>query len=261
MPSSAPTLRKASAETRVVLLTGCAQVVLAPEINAATIRLLTRLGVEVVVPRNDGCCGALTHHMGYHEQAMASARTNLKAWGEEIAAGGLDAIVINASGCGTTVKDYGFMFRTEPEREQAEQISALTQDISEFLTRIGYQPTRPAPGLTVAYHSACSLQHGQGITAEPKALLRAAGFAMVEPHEPHICCGSAGTYNMLQPEIADRLRTRKIGNLQATGADLVAAGNIGCITQLSDAGLPVIHTVQLLDWIAGGPEPAGLPRH
>ncbi len=246
---------------RVVLLTGCAQVVLAPEINAATIRLLTRLGVEVVVPRNDGCCGALTHHMGYHEQAMASARTNLKAWGEEIAAGGLDAIVINASGCGTTVKDYGFMFRTEPEREQAEQISALTQDISEFLTRIGYQPTRPAPGLTVAYHSACSLQHGQGITAEPKALLRAAGFAMVEPHEPHICCGSAGTYNMLQPEIADRLRTRKIGNLQATGADLVAAGNIGCITQLSDAGLPVIHTVQLLDWIAGGPEPAGLPRH
>ncbi len=240
---------------RVALLTGCAQIVLAPEINAATIRLLNRLGVEVVVPPNAGCCGALTHHMGQHDQAIASARANLKAWNPL----DLDAVIINASGCGTMVKDYGFLFRTEPEREQAERISALTQDISEFLVKLGYAPTRPAPGLTVAYHSACSLQHGQQITAEPKALLRTAGFTVVEPVEPHICCGSAGTYNILQPEIADRLRARKLDHLHNTRPDLVAAGNIGCITQLSGGGLPVMHTVQLLDWMAGGPQPAGLP--
>jgi len=247
---------------RVALLTGCAQQVLAPSINEATIRLLTRLGVEVVVAEGAGCCGALTHHMGRHEPAMASARANIAAWSREIEGAGLDAVVINASGCGTTVKDYGHMFRSEPEpwRERAAKVSALACDISELLTRLDYAPTREKPGLTVAYHSACSLQHGQQITAEPKALLRRAGFTVVEPVEGHICCGSAGTYNLLQPEIAAQLRARKLENLAATRPDLVAAGNIGCLTQLAGGGLPMVHTVELLDWMAGGPVPAGLPK-
>ena len=247
---------------RVALLAGCAQQVLAPEINTATIRLLTRMGVEVVVAEGAGCCGALTHHMGRHDPAMASAQANIEAWGKEIDGDGLDAIVINASGCGTTVKDYGFMFRTaaEPLRARAEQVSAMTVDISEFLSRIGYTPTREPPGLTVAYHSACSLQHGQQVTLEPKTLLATAGFTVVEPADPHLCCGSAGTYNLMQPEIATRLRDRKLDTLRATGPDLVAAGNIGCITQLGGSGLPVVHTIELLDWMAGGPAPEGLGR-
>ncbi len=245
---------------RVALLTGCAQQVLAPEINEATIRLLTRLGIEVVIPRGMGCCGALTHHMGKHEPAMAAARANLAAWSAEAEGEGLDAVIINTSGCGTTVKDYGFMFRAEPEpwRGRAERISALAMDVSEYLSRIGYAPTRPAPALTVAYHAACSLQHGQKITVEPKALLRKAGFTVVEPAEEHLCCGSAGTYNMMQPAIATRLRERKLANLAARRPDLVAAGNIGCITQLSGGDFPLVHTIELLDWMAGGPAPASL---
>jgi glycolate oxidase iron-sulfur subunit len=249
-------------KARVALLAGCAQRVIAPDINAATIRLLTRLGCEVVVADGAGCCGSLNHHMGQHDRAMALARTNIEAWSREIDNAGLDAVVINTSGCGTTVKDYGFMFRSESDaiREQAERIAGLAVDVTEFLTRIGYTPTRPAPGLTVAYHSACSLQHGQQITNQPKTLLRKAGFRVVEPAEAHLCCGSAGTYNMLQPAIATRLRTRKLRNIAKTKPDVVAAGNIGCITQLSDGASPVVHTVALLDWMAGGPRPAALPE-
>ncbi len=250
-------------QARVALLTGCAQQVLMPRINEATIRLLTRLGVEVVVSQGAGCCGALNHHIGQHDRAMTLARANITAWSREMAPGssGLDAIVINASGCGTTVKDYGFMFRceAEPWRSQADKIAGMTLDVTQFLMRLGYAPTRDAPGLTVAYHSACSLQHGQQVTAEPKTLLSRAGFRVVEPREPHICCGSAGTYNLLQPEIAGRLRDRKLGNLKAVKPDLIAAGNIGCITQLSGDQLPVVHTVELLDWMAGGPRPPGVP--
>ncbi len=246
---------------RVALLTGCAQQVLAPSINQATIRLLTRLGIEVVIAPGVGCCGALTHHMGMHDRAMATARAAIEGWSRELDGAGLDAIVINTSGCGTTVKDYGFMFRTEPEpwKSRAERVAALALDVSQYLARLGYAPTRPAPGLTVAYHSACSLQHGQQVTLEPKALLRAAGFGVVEPVEPHLCCGSAGTYNIVQPEIAGRLRARKLENLRAKAPDLVAAGNIGCITQLSGGGLPVVHTIELLDWMAGGPRPEAVP--
>jgi glycolate oxidase iron-sulfur subunit len=260
--AQAPQVHRAQGERRgrVALLAGCAQTVLAPAINEATIRLLTRLGIEVVIAPGVGCCGALTHHMGRHDQAMAAARAAIGGWSREIEGEGLDAILINTSGCGTTVKDYGFMFRAEPEpwRGRAEAVSALAADISQYLGRIGYAPTRAAPGLTVAYHSACSLQHGQRVTTEPKALLRAAGFTVVEPADPHLCCGSAGTYNIVQPEIAGRLRARKLETLAARQPDLVAAGNIGCITQLAGGGLPVVHTVELLDWMAGGPRPAGI---
>ncbi|HET6308981.1 MAG TPA: glycolate oxidase subunit GlcF [Rhodopila sp.] len=245
-------------KARVALLTGCAQQVLMPRINEATIRLLTRLGVEVVVSNGAGCCGALNHHMGQHDRAMALARANIEAWSAD---GDLDAVIINASGCGTTVKDYGFMFRSEPEalRAKAEKIAGMAVDVTEFLARFGYQPTKDAPGLTVAYHSACSLQHGQRVTAEPKTLLAKAGFRVVEPKEGHICCGSAGTYNMMQPEIAGQLRERKLGNLKATKPDLIAAGNIGCITQLAgEDSPPIVHTVELLDWMAGGPRPPGV---
>jgi len=262
-PSAAPRVHPAEGtrRARVALLAGCAQRVLDPEINDATIRLLTRLGVEVVVARAAGCCGALTHHMGRHEQSMAMARALIGAWTREIEGEGLDAIVVNTSGCGTTLKDYGFMFRSEapPWRERAERVASLAVDVSEFLARIGYAPTREPPGLTVAYHAACSLQHGQRVTAEPRALLRKAGFRVVDPAEGHLCCGSAGTYNILQPDIAARLRARKLENIRATRPDLIAAGNIGCLTQLAGGGLPAVHTVALLDWMAGGPRPAALP--
>ena len=246
---------------RVALLAGCAQQVLAPEINAATIRLLTRLGVEVVVHPAAGCCGALVHHMGRHEPAIAAAKRNVAAWMGELEGEGLDAVVINASGCGTTVKDYGFMLRGETAwAESAARISSITRDITEFLSAFGYSATRPPTGLRVTYHSACSMQHGQKITTLPKALLKSAGFAVADVPEGHLCCGSAGTYNLLQPEIAARLRARKLETIRSTRPDLVAAGNIGCIAQLSGEGIPVVHTVELLDWMAGGPVPGAIAR-
>ncbi len=245
---------------RVGILMGCAQQVLSPSINEATIRLLTRMGIEVVVTKGQGCCGALDHHMGHHDPAMRLARANIAAWTAEIEGEGLDAIVVNASGCGTTLKDYGHMFREEADAAAAARVAGLTADISEVLTRFGYTPTREAPGMTVAYHAACSLQHGQKITAEPKALLKAAGFTVKEPAEGHICCGSAGTYNLLQPEIAGQLKARKQANIARTGAAVIASGNIGCLTQLGDGAIPAVHTVELLDWMAGGPEPGGVTR-
>ena len=259
-PADAPRTHKAEGprRARVALLAGCAQPVLAPSINASAIRLLTRLGVEVVVAEGAGCCGALVHHMGRHAEALAAARANIAAWQAEITGKGLDAIIVTASGCGTMLKDYGFLLRTSAERKTAERISALTMDISEFLHRHGYAPTRPPPSIRLAYHAACSLQHGQSVTVEPKALLTRAGFTLVEPAEAHLCCGSAGTYNLLQPEIAHRLRARKLANLEETGAAAIAAGNIGCITQLATGRLPIVHPIELLDWMAGGPKPAAL---
>ncbi len=247
---------------RVAILTGCAQPVLEPGINEAAISLLTRLGVEVVVPQGEGCCGALVHHMGREEQALASAGRNVDAWMRQIDNGGLDAIVITASGCGTTIKDYGFMLRLDPAyAEKAARVSALAKDITEYLATLDLPEPARKPGLTVAYHSACSMQHGQKITRQPKELLARAGFVVKEPREGHLCCGSAGTYNIMQPEISARLRDRKVKNIEATGADIVATGNIGCITQIaSAANLPVVHTVKLLDWAYGGPKPAGVPE-
>jgi len=247
---------------RVALLNGCAQQVLAPEINEATIRLLRRHGCEVVVARGAGCCGALTHHMGLEKPAHAAAELNIRAWLREIEGDGLDAIVINASGCGTTVKDYGFMFRSDERlAEPAAKVSALTRDITELMDELGLGEQQALPPLTVVYHSACSLQHGQRVTEAPKALLRQAGFVVREPAEPHLCCGSAGTYNLLQPELARRLRDRKVANLERTGAAVVATGNIGCMAQIgAGSALPVVHTAELLDWATGGPPPKALAQ-
>jgi len=247
-------------KARVALLKGCAQSVLAPSINEAAIRLLTRKGHAVVLAAGEGCCGSLVHHMGRENQALAQARANIDAWTREIEGEGLDAILITASGCGTTVKDYGYMLRTDPAyAERAARVSALARDISEYLaSRDLGAPARPGR-LKVAYQAACSLQHGQKIVRQPKELLTKAGFAVRDIAEGHLCCGSAGTYNILQPELAARLRARKVANIEATGADVIATGNIGCMTQIAPAtALPVVHTVELLDWAHGGPVPAAL---
>ena len=243
---------------RVALLTGCAQQALAPEINAATIRLLTRHGFEVVVAKGAGCCGAINHHLGDRNQAFA--RANILAWASEMDGQGLDAIVINTSGCGTTVKDYGFMFRNDPELAgPAARISAIARDVSELMSGLDLDPIPALPHLRVAYHSACSLQHGQRITTAPKHLLKQAGFEVLDIPEGHLCCGSAGTYNLLQPEIAGRLRDRKLANIARTKPDVIAAGNIGCMTQIAGGtDVPVVHTVELLDWATGGPKPSAL---
>ena len=245
---------------RVALLNGCAQQVIAPGINEATIRLLTRHGCEVVVAAGAGCCGALVHHLGKADESHAAAKANIDAWTREIAGAGLDAIIVNTSGCGTTLKDYGFMLRSDPAYAgKAAAVSALARDVSEVMAELGLDAVAAPTGLTVAYHAACSLQHGQQIRAEPKALLTAAGFMVKEVPEGHLCCGSAGTYNLLQPEIAGELKARKVANILSTAPDLIAAGNIGCITQIaSGTGVPIVHTVELLDWATGGPKPAGL---
>jgi glycolate oxidase iron-sulfur subunit len=242
---------------RVALLAGCVQPVLRPEINAATIRLLNRLGVEVVVPEGAGCCGALGHHMGFTDQSHRLARANIEAWRKT---GDLDAILMTASGCGTTVKDYGYMFRTDPDlKSAAAEVSAKTRDVTEYLAELGIPSTAMPRNLRVAYHSACSMQHGQKISEPPRALLKAAGFDLVEIPEGHICCGSAGTYNLLQPELSSQLRERKAANIARVTPDLVATGNIGCMQQLGGAiGVPIVHTVELLDWASGGPMPAEL---
>jgi glycolate oxidase iron-sulfur subunit len=258
-PQSFPA--KGPRRMRVALMTGCAQKALNTDINDATIRLLTRLGCEVVVAKGAGCCGALTHHMGKSEQSHASAGANIRAWMAEKRGGGLDAVVINTSGCGTTVKDYGHMFKGDALASEAAEVAGMAMDVSEVLVKLGI-PAGAPKGLRVAYHAACSLQHGQQIKTAPKDLLKRAGFTVVEPADSHLCCGSAGTYNLMQPEISGQLKVRKVATLAATRPDVIAAGNIGCMMQIgSAAGVPVVHTVELLDWATGGPKPRAIADH
>jgi glycolate oxidase iron-sulfur subunit len=244
---------------RMALLSGCAQTVLAPEINTAAVRLLNRAGIEVVLPKGEGCCGSLAHHMGAEERALDQARADVDAWTREMEGDGLEAIVVTASGCGATIKDYGHMLRDDPVyAEKAKAIASIAKDITEVAQNLELEFARPRP-LVVAYHAACSLQHGQRIADAPKALLRRAGFDVRSIPEAHLCCGSAGTYNILQPEIADALRARKVANIARVKPDVIAAGNIGCIAQIASASpTPVVHTVELLDWASGGPAPAAL---
>jgi glycolate oxidase iron-sulfur subunit len=233
---------------------------LAPQINAAAIRVLTRLGIEVVVAEGSGCCGSLVHHMGREGEALGQARANIDAW---TGLGPLDAVVVTTSGCGTTVKDYGFMFRTDSAHaEQAAKIAALTRDITEYLATLPLKSAQAARGFVVAYHAACSLQHGQRVTRQPKELLGKLGFIVKDVRDGHLCCGSAGTYNILQPDIARRLRERKVRTIEELRPDVIAAGNIGCMTQIA-AGtkLPAVHTIELIDWATGGPCPPSLREH
>ena len=253
--SFAPKVEK---KMRVALMTGCAQKALNTDINDATIRLLTRLGCEVVVAKGAGCCGALTHHMGKTSESHATAAKNINAWTAEMAGDGLDAIVINTSGCGTTVKDYGHMFSQTDLADAAAQVAGIALDISELLSRLEIPQGAPKD-LRVAYHAACSLQHGQKVKSAPKDLLKKAGFEVVEPADSHLCCGSAGTYNLMQPEISKQLKARKVQTLEAKSPDVIAAGNIGCMMQIGGGTeVPVVHTVELLDWAMGGPKPKSL---
>jgi len=262
-PASRPGIFAAEGEkrARMALLSGCVQPVLAPSIDEAAVRLLTRHGVEIAIAQGQVCCGAMAHHLGDDTTAMTQIKTNIEAW-EKL--GALDGIVISASGCGTVVKDYGFMLKDDPEwAPRAARISALAKDITEILAGLTLKAPVIAAGQAVAYHSACSLQHGQKINQEPRALLAAMGFEVREIAEGHICCGSAGTYSMLQPELAGKLRDRKLANIVATGAPIVAAGNIGCIQHLGpkmgqSGGARMIHTVELLDWATGGPRPESI---
>jgi glycolate oxidase iron-sulfur subunit len=257
--SAAPTVRPVEGGAKVVVLEGCAEQVLAPEVRAATTRLLARAGFEVVHAPGEVCCGAIVHHMGREARSLAFARANVDAW-TQLIEDGLQAIVVTASGCGTTLKNYGFMLRHDPAyAEKAARVSALAKDVTELLAEAGLPPRAVETGLSVAYHAACSLQHGQRVTAQPKALLAEAGFTVREPRDAHLCCGSAGTYNILQPDIAGRLGARKAETLEAVRPDVICAGNIGCLVQIgAKTGVPVVHTVQLLDWATGGPKPAGL---
>ncbi len=239
---------------RVALLMGCVQSVIDPAINAAAIRLLTRLGFEAVVSAEEACCGSLTHHMGHEADALSRARRSVDQWTKAK----VEAVIVTASGCGTTIKDYGFMLRLDPDyAERAAVISGKAKDIVEFLGSRNLPPAKN--DLRVAYHSACSMQHGQKMGSQAQTLLRHAGFDVQDVPEGHLCCGSAGTYNIMQPEIATKLRDRKIANILSTNPQVIATGNIGCITQIATATqIPILHTIELLDWAYGGPRPAKL---
>jgi len=261
-PQAPEPAKPVAALGRVILLQGCAEPVLKPEIRAATQRVLARAGYEVVLAPGEGCCGALVHHMGQKAAALDAARRNIDAWDAAERVAPVAAVLITTSGCGTSVKDYGFLLRDDPAyAARAAHFSALARDISEFLDAIVLPPPAGSvPALRVAYHAACSLQHAQRVTEAPKRLLTAAGYTVVTPREAHLCCGSAGVYNILQPDLAKRIGARKVANIDALGADVIAAGNVGCAVQIGQGTqTPVVHTIELIDWAQGGPRPAQMP--
>jgi glycolate oxidase iron-sulfur subunit len=261
---SGPRVFRAHGERRgrVALLTGCAASVLTPQINEATIRVLTRHGIEVVLAAGETCCGSIVHHMGREEQALALARADIDAWMHEIDGEGIDSILVTASGCGTTIKDYGYMLRGDPRyAAKAKKVSALARDVSEYVNKINILKVEPRPPLVVAYHAACSLQHGQKIVRDPKEALSKSGFVVKDVPDGHLCCGSAGTYNLLQPQLATALRDRKVASIAKVAPDVIAAGNVGCITQIAaGTDIPVVHPIELIDWATGGPVPGALSR-
>ena len=230
---------------RVALLAGCAQQVLDPDIGWATLRVLARNGVETLIPPEQGCCGSLPMHGGDAARARSLARRNLEAFPADV-----DAVLANAAGCGSGMREYAWLFAGEPEEQRARAFAAQVQDVCAFLDELELvAPPAAQPPLRVAYHDACHLAHAQRVREAPQRLLRAAGHEVVVPDEWELCCGSAGTYNVERPQIAAQLGRRKADNLLATGAEVVAAGNIGCLTQIRMhlPDMPVVHTIQLLD--------------
>ena len=245
---------------RVALLTGCVQRVISPEINDATIRLLNRHQVEVIVLKEISCCGSLNHHLGKKELAHKSFVNNINFWHKEYLDNGLDAIISNTSGCGTTLKDYHHIFRNDKEmKKKAKKISELTMDITEFLDEsldLNFKEVENNRKFKIAYHSACSMQHGQKVHNQPINLIKKTGNEVLDIPEGHLCCGSAGTYNILQQKLAKKLLEQKVKNIKSTSPDIISTGNIGCITQIeTGTSIPILHTVELLDWFTGGPKP------
>ena len=247
---------------RVALLTGCVQKVLSPQINEATIRLLNRHNIEVIVPKGIDCCGSLNHHLGKSDLANETFKKNILIWYEQYLNKGLDAIISNTSGCGTTLKDYGFIFRSDKElKKKAKKISELTKDISEYLhekVKLNFinHKTNINQEYKIAYHSACSMQHGQKIHDAPMNLIKKTGNHVINIPDGHICCGSAGTYNLLQNDIASKLLKNKIYNIEKIKPTFIATGNIGCIKQIENGTkIPILHTVEIIDWYTGGPKP------
>ena len=258
-----PAEKRKKRVARVALLTGCVQQVISPQINESTIRLLNRHNIEVVVPKGIGCCGSLDHHLGKSDLAKETFKKNILIWYDEYLKNGLDAIISNTSGCGTTLKDYGFIFRRDDDlKKKAKKISELTKDISEYLDQnvklnfIKNKNKENNRGYKIAYHSACSMQHGQKIHDIPINLIKKTGNKVFDIPQGHFCCGSAGTYNLLQSDIAKKLLKNKILNINKVNPQFIATGNIGCITQIANGTkIPILHTVEVIDWYTGGPKP------
>jgi glycolate oxidase iron-sulfur subunit len=261
-----PAENKKKPVARIALLTGCVQKVLSPQINEATIRVLNRHGIEVVVSKGIDCCGSLNHHLGKSDSAHKIFKKNISIWYDEYLKNGLDAIITNTSGCGTTMKDYGFIFRSDDElRKKAKKISELTKDISEYLdenVKLNFIKSKENnKAYKIAYHSACSMQHGQKIHDVPMNLIKKTGNQVFDIPDGHICCGSAGTYNLLQSDIAKKLLKNKISNIMKINPEFIATGNIGCITQITNGTkIPILHTVEIIDWYTGGPKPEVLRK-
>jgi len=259
-----PAHKRKKPVARVALLVGCVQKVVSPQINEATIRLLNRHGIEVVVPKNIQCCGSLDHHLGKSTSALQSFKKNISIWYDEYLKNGLDAIISNTSGCGTTLKDYGFLLRDDDKfKKKAKKISELTKDITEYIdenVKLNFMvKSSNEKKYRIAYHSACSMQHGQKVHNEPLNLIKKTGNEVFEIPEGHICCGSAGTYNLLQTEIAKKLLANKVINIEKINPQIISTGNIGCIVQIAKGTkIPILHTIELIDWYTGGPKPVVL---
>ncbi|NKB36819.1 MAG: glycolate oxidase subunit GlcF [Gammaproteobacteria bacterium] len=245
----------------VALLQGCAQQVIGKHINDATIRILNRSGFDVHILNENECCAAIEHHLGKEQRALERIKTNLKSWASQLPQ--FDALISNASGCGTMLKDYGHLLKSDPEYSSlASLVSGKTKDICEFLHENESLVFSTPRNNKITYQNPCSMQHGQRLSKQPLSLLEQAGYKIESLPDSHICCGSAGTYNILQSDLAEKLGQQKTQQLESTGADIIASGNLGCMTQLQQySGLPLVHTIELLDWASSGPTPMALNKN